>query len=172
MPCRAGRSLKPCCGVRLHPRWRVVPGWRIGQAWAVTLRMINAVISPWPHGRTIEPAPIPPSGVLLQAGEAAGTGNWLSGIHGIRSRSRSSLMNWRIATAPERAWTISALCAAVAGLASVVSWSLKVLRSGHEGEVMARAGRTSSCAAETQGRSVAELVLRKIRPPVAGPLAP
>jgi hypothetical protein len=158
--------------VRLHPRWRVVPGWRIGQAWAVTLRMINAVISPWPHGRTIEPAPIPPSGVLLQAGEAAGTGNWLSGIHGIRSRSRSSLMNWRIATAPERAWTISALCAAVAGLASVVSWSLKVLRSGHEGEVMARAGRTSSCAAETQGRSVAELVLRKSTPPVVGPIAP
>jgi hypothetical protein len=92
---------------------------------------------------------IPGPSHSCRGGEAVGTGRWLNGHHGGRSRLRSSPRNWPDAISTVPAWMISAFCAAARPPASGASWSLMASRSGSGIINTAMAGRPSSCAAET-----------------------
>ena len=94
--------------------------------------------------------PLPVRAYSCRGGEAVGTGRWLYGIHGGRSRLRSRPRNWPVAILTAPAWMILAFCAAAQPPASDASWSLKASRSGHGDTITAMAGRPSSCAAETR----------------------
>jgi hypothetical protein len=144
----------------------------------------------WCAEQGLEPLPAHPRSVAYYLTASAGTGAKVStmrirltaigmahrlsghpfdakhprGFPGTRSTSRLSLMSWLSATATAPAWMISPSCAAARSFASVAPWSGRASRSGRAGTLPVRAGRTSSCAAETQGQSVAEGTLRKSRP--------